>query len=328
MLALTSHGSSAVEHERSRVAAHLLHAERLCRDRVPIDAAPSARLLRALLLDELAAYREEGRFPRHDAKGVETPVFVDARGTHCAVGHLLRVTGEHAMVERIAASRNLARVHELADEPGLSSWLDAVALDIDEAARIQPTYCSTPATILCGECRWGNYPGPAPGVVEGHVVGYWKPTLARVEIDVIHGASANLIVGYQVDVSLLNSETNPVPIGTRVVALLPTSITEDAGPAGFVAPVQGLVVSLDGRTGCGDGDPSVSVDAYVTARMSGDCVGSLGSLGRAWSRDNCDSMRCGTGSPPSRSVDLLLVAVPVLVGLAIARRRARRRPRR
>ncbi len=113
--------------ERRRVQRHLRRAERSAR-RAPVAALdPMRRLVRALLLDELAAYRARGLFPRNlDAPG-RTPVFVDALGTRCAVAHLLDASGESALVDAIAARRNLATVDELADEARLAAWLHAAA---------------------------------------------------------------------------------------------------------------------------------------------------------------------------------------------------------
>jgi len=102
--------------------------------------SPQQRRRRAALVEELRRYIDAGRYPINDVALDATPIFVDRRGHRCAVAALLEATGRHVLVERIAARRNLDRVHDLASEPGLAEWLDEHGLRLDEAARIQPAY--------------------------------------------------------------------------------------------------------------------------------------------------------------------------------------------
>jgi hypothetical protein len=91
-------------------------------------------------LRRLRAYAREGRFPRHGGRGARRPVFVDAEGTHCAMGHLLAADGHAALVQGIAAGRNHAYVAELASTPGLLAAVAGLGLTASEAALVQPTY--------------------------------------------------------------------------------------------------------------------------------------------------------------------------------------------
>ena len=104
---------------------------------------------RALLLDELALYRQRGRFPINRESRAPVPVFVDEYGTRCAVGHLMDVSGHGALVRHIASTRNNARVRELATLAEVRAWLAAAGLSAEEAARIQPTYCYQFAAAEC-----------------------------------------------------------------------------------------------------------------------------------------------------------------------------------
>jgi hypothetical protein len=129
------------EAEVARIRAHLLRIERELRaaDISRLDA--EQRAARASHLDRLHEYAARGVFPHnHDVPGRRVPVFVDEHGTHCAVGYLMAMSGEGALVSLIAAERNLARVPELIDVPGVAEWLDAAGLTLDEAAAIQPAY--------------------------------------------------------------------------------------------------------------------------------------------------------------------------------------------
>jgi hypothetical protein len=104
---------------------------------VPVGVSPAAR---ARSLAQLEACSQAGRFPLHGVRGRHRPVFVDHRGTHCAVGHLLAPNGHTGLVRRIAAERNHAYVPELAPTPGLLPALSTLGLTAREAALIQPTY--------------------------------------------------------------------------------------------------------------------------------------------------------------------------------------------
>lgn len=127
-----------------RIQAHLTRAEAFAASRNLSGLTAAQRRARARHLRVLAAYRERGVFPENRDLPFLTPVFVDARGVHCAVGHLLAIDGECALVARIAATRNLARIAELADEPELIAWLDRNGLTVEETARIQPEYGPPP----------------------------------------------------------------------------------------------------------------------------------------------------------------------------------------
>ncbi|TCC17219.1 hypothetical protein [Kribbella sindirgiensis] len=92
-------------------------------------------------LDVLREYRKSRAFPRNDTGLRSTPYFVDADGRHCAVGHLMRESGEHNAVRRIAATANLARIGDM--NPADLAWADRSGLTKRELARIQPQYSSS-----------------------------------------------------------------------------------------------------------------------------------------------------------------------------------------
>jgi hypothetical protein len=127
--------------ERERITAHLTAVEQRLRAADVSHLTDGQRAARARHLDVLREYRLSGRFPHnHGVSEGRTPIFVDEHGTHCAVGYLLARAGKTELVARIASTRNLATVAELADEPGLVEWLDANGLTAEEAGQIQPAY--------------------------------------------------------------------------------------------------------------------------------------------------------------------------------------------
>ena len=56
------------------------------------------------------------------------------------MAYLIERSGERGLAARIAASRNLARVRNLAGDAELLAWLGRNGLTLAEAARIQPEY--------------------------------------------------------------------------------------------------------------------------------------------------------------------------------------------
>ncbi|MFT3707579.1 MAG: hypothetical protein QM817_07900 [Archangium sp.] len=143
------------------------------------------RLLRELLLRELATYRAAGRFPKNPGFAERTPTFVDAEGTRCAMAHLLELGGEHELVAKIARERNHARVKDLADETRLLTWLQAAGLTVEEAAVIQPSYSASPSQCVCRKSfSMSRLPVPATAVIEATLT---APGTAR--IDAVYGAA-------------------------------------------------------------------------------------------------------------------------------------------
>ncbi|MCI0588270.1 MAG: HEAT repeat domain-containing protein [Planctomycetes bacterium] len=131
-------GSSLSEGEVRLLQAHYDGAERELRARDVSRLSPEQREIRERLLDEFRAYRERGEFGVNlDFPEARVPYFVDAGGRPCAVANLMLATGERALVEEIAATRNHAWVAELASDPELGGWLERCGFTVEEAARIQ-----------------------------------------------------------------------------------------------------------------------------------------------------------------------------------------------
>ncbi|GAA1587261.1 hypothetical protein GCM10009804_49190 [Kribbella hippodromi] len=90
-------------------------------------------------LDVLREYRKSRAFPRNDTGLGRTPYFVDRDGRHCAVGQLMRSSGDEHLVRRIAAEANLARIDDM-DPVLLTGWAERSGLTKRELQRIQPQY--------------------------------------------------------------------------------------------------------------------------------------------------------------------------------------------
>lgn len=121
------------------IAAHLRLAEETLRARPPAGLTPAARRARAANLDRLRAYRARGEFPQNTEVAGRAPVFRDAAGTFCAVGHLVAETAGEATAAALDERWHLARIADI-DDRRLDGWATANGFTRAELALIQPTY--------------------------------------------------------------------------------------------------------------------------------------------------------------------------------------------
>ncbi len=127
-----------VETEVERIQAHLRGAEEMLLAADIRGLTPAQREARARNVELLRGYRERGVFPRNlHFPDSREPYFVDDRGIPCAMAYLIAASGRVDMVERIRASRNSARIGELADDPELIAWLEDAGLTVAEASRVR-----------------------------------------------------------------------------------------------------------------------------------------------------------------------------------------------
>ena len=127
--------------EAQRIESHLRNVEVTLRARQVPGLTARQRDSRDTALNRLREYRERGLFPHnHTRPGERVPVFVDEHGTHCAVGYLLKRSGEIGLVSDVVAGDNNVRVMELAGNERFRRWLEETGLTLEEAAWIQPTY--------------------------------------------------------------------------------------------------------------------------------------------------------------------------------------------
>jgi hypothetical protein len=190
-----------------RIKEHLLGAEAFARSKSSDGLDGAQRLTRALLLDELARYRDEGVFPKNYDSPSPRPMFVDAHGTRCAMAHLMELGGAGDLVAEVARENNQAYVEELARDARVVAWLRAAGLTVEEAARIQPQYCTTAASCFCNVTR-------DSAVWEGTVVGTPDGgTYDTARVDVVHrSATTKLTTGETRELRKM-----AIPEGTRLL---------------------------------------------------------------------------------------------------------------
>ncbi len=334
--------------EGTRVASHIARAEKFAHEnKVQVESLdPLRSLVRALLLDALREYREAGEFPENHRRPCNTPVFVDERGTHCAVGHLLSLSGWGALVEKIATERNLATVHELSNEPELVAWLEATGLTVEEAALIQPGYspaCGTAEVCFClpylapnASSNTSIVPGPmvATAVLDGTIV---APNTARV--DRIYGTTTGHAVGETVFVGAFRGgEATRVLVAVDADGRQPVQwrFGVDASAS---AHYVGIGVAINGTASCsfqGLMAPGVTLDApaqaVIEALISNDCRATLARAHPPSLDRKCGGCTCATPASASRDApsQATLSILLTLVGALMVRRARRidtRRPR-
>lgn len=134
--------------ETTRLRAHFDSVDRELRGADVSHLTATQKARRAELVSWLRQYRNAGRFPENDRFANRmVPFFRDSHGTLCAMAYLIDRSGRGDIVDKVAATRNNAYIHELADDPELVAWLDAWGLTVDEAARIQPQYGGGPIIV-------------------------------------------------------------------------------------------------------------------------------------------------------------------------------------
>jgi len=272
--------------EATRVAEHIEGAIAVARGRARSGIDGLRGIVRGLLLEELEAYRQAGVFPKNrDFADRPMPYFVDADGTRCAMAHLLEAGGASALVARIARDRNNAFVRELADEPELLEWLAAAGLTVEEAARIQPSYCGPNTAIVCGgSFSWRDpISTPAIGVVEV-VIPAADAGGSGARVEAVYGDTGTVKVGDEVIV------TQYVSAGARILfPLFADTVAADAGALPSFA--QGLTIQPDGVTrgqaGSNEGHPLTTAQ-IAEAFLAPNCAANLTQRDPWWGKSSCD----------------------------------------
>lgn len=123
-----------------RVQTHLKYVELLLRARPVAHLSPERQAARALYLDHLADYWQEGAFPHNDGhEDARRPTFISPDGNICAVGYLVEVSAGRDVAEAVNAEFKYAFIGEI-NTAAFHAWADASGFTMEELATIQPTY--------------------------------------------------------------------------------------------------------------------------------------------------------------------------------------------
>ncbi|MEQ9498042.1 MAG: hypothetical protein RIT81_14320 [Deltaproteobacteria bacterium] len=155
---IAAHGGAPVTaSSEERIVVHLAYVEAKLRSRDTSTLTPAQRKRRAHLLDVLATYRSDGVFPRRGVDGYvgRRPRFIDDRGVHCAVGHLIKASGHAALARSIDEDFEYAYVAQM-DAPELLDWARAHGFTVEELAMIQPGYSPVPTEAMTRAALFGS----------------------------------------------------------------------------------------------------------------------------------------------------------------------------
>ena len=122
-----------------RIAYHLTLVEQHLRNNSPKGLSQSALAKRLSLLDVLKDYAKAGIFPQNIYHSERTPYFIDHRGVHCAVGHLIKASGNGDLAQEISQNENYAYLREIKTK-GVAEWAKEWGFELGELAWIQPGY--------------------------------------------------------------------------------------------------------------------------------------------------------------------------------------------
>ena len=102
---------------------------------------PELAAQRQKLLAALDRYIAAGTTPENEHLPWRTPVFIDDRGTICAVGYLIQDSAGRELAEKVAASHRYSFIEDIArDMPEVRDWVAASGFTLDEIGQIQPGY--------------------------------------------------------------------------------------------------------------------------------------------------------------------------------------------
>ena len=127
--------------EHGWITAHLSLVEKTLRARSTTHLSARQKQNRKLCLNLLHKYWLKGQFPVNEDISHRTPIFIDKHDNFCAVGYLVKESGNETVARMIAAKTNFAYVHEM-KYAELSAWAKEYGFTTDELAWIQPGYPS------------------------------------------------------------------------------------------------------------------------------------------------------------------------------------------
>jgi hypothetical protein len=286
--------------EITRVREHFLGAI------LAVGRAPTAglsreqRRRRRRLLGRLIRYAVAGRFPKNVSRpGRLAPTFVDHEGTRCAVAYLMESEGAGVLVDRIVGAANHAFVPELALDAVVRDWLLAQGVSVEEAARIQPSYCYSAAEA----CVCGGDLANARDLVAGGMTAE-----RRFLVDEVFRSEAGIAEGDELDVVVDMAFEE----GVRVLAK-----GDDGAALLLHAFVDEDTLSVAAcRSGASDPPQTVELGVVLDIANGSECVDTLEEVDSRWTEvGSCDD--CSFSAVPAQDTALLYA---LMAGLALARR--------
>ncbi|HEV7556828.1 MAG TPA: hypothetical protein VGO00_15285, partial [Kofleriaceae bacterium] len=125
--------------EHARIHEHFVYVEHMLASRPA--TRPELAAKRASLLAYFDDYIRRDITPENRNLPWRAPVFIDDKGTICAVGYLIEKSAGRALAEKVAAAHKFDYIDDIAAKmPDVKAWADASGLSLEELASIQPGY--------------------------------------------------------------------------------------------------------------------------------------------------------------------------------------------
>lgn len=125
--------------DKERITTHLLLVIHHLRKNIPGQLEFNQVQKRKQLLDELEEYANAAVFPKNINHDFRIPYFIDHENTACAVGYMMRESGNDDIGQWVKLNMNNAYVAEI-PEGALDKWALNYGFTRDELAWIQPGY--------------------------------------------------------------------------------------------------------------------------------------------------------------------------------------------
>lgn len=137
---------------------------------------------RATSLVHLYKYAERALFPNNITHEGRRPIFIDGRGVHCAVGYLIKESGNPELSKHISINMNDAYVLDMHDNE-LNKWVASSGFTAEELAWIQPGYfqpidyqplkggVNGPVNTIISDNNTGIYAGGRFDTADGQAAG-------------------------------------------------------------------------------------------------------------------------------------------------------------
>jgi hypothetical protein len=130
---------NGMDSEAVRMHLHFTYVRRWLAGRAPTKPELAAR--RAEILGHFDDYIARGTTPQNLHVPWRSPVFIDDRGTICAVGYLIEKTAGRELAERVAREHRYSVLEDIATAmPEVREWIATSGFTLEELASIQPGY--------------------------------------------------------------------------------------------------------------------------------------------------------------------------------------------
>lgn len=142
--------------EKELVKLHLLNVLSYLETKNTNNLTNEQQTNRELNLHFLREYISSETFPINNITSYRTPIFIDDKGTYCAVGYLMKRNGLQNVAIEISENQLLAYLPDIKHKK-LNEWQLSCGLSFFELSLIQPTY--GPATPICAApspIEWDN----------------------------------------------------------------------------------------------------------------------------------------------------------------------------